>query len=189
MKWVIRTKGEWQHCDCTQNQYYSDWSTFTVWGAVGYNWKSPLIILEKGSGPRGGFVKVNYVEQVLRSVVASFFEEQHWAGYTDLIMYEDGNKAHGLTDDLNSAAQVKKELNINFFHVPPSSPDFNIIKNVWRIIKSRLKQRLFTKKEELKQAVLEEWNKLQSHEWMTYFEELPQRLSQCVECQGYATEY
>lgn len=124
-------------------------------GAVGNNWKSPLNILEKGSEPRGGFAQKDYVEQILKPVVSVFFEERRRAGYHDLIMYEDGNKAHGLTDDVNIAARTKQDLNINYFHASPSSPDFNPIENVWRIVKSRLKRRLFTNKEDFKTGCFE----------------------------------
>ena len=85
--------------------------------------------------------------------------------------------------------RAKDDLNIKIFHAPPSSPDFNAIENVWRIIKSRLKRRLFTKKEDLKRAVLEEWNALQPHEWMKYIQQMPQRLAQCISRHGFATEY
>ena len=188
-KYVICTVDEWQHCECIQNQYCLSWTIFTAWEAVGHNWKSSLIILEKGTEPWGKFSQKNYIKQILEPVILIFFEKCHWAGYMDLIMYEDGNKTHGLADNVNSAVQTKQHLNINVFHVSLSSSDFNIIENVWRIIKSRLKRCLFTRKEDLKWAVLEEWDRLQPHEWMKYIQKMSQRLAQCIQRHGFATEY
>ena len=186
-RYVTRQRSERQHRDCTQNRYRSGRSTFTVWGAIGWNWKSHLIILE-GSGPRGGFTQDDYIHQVLEPEVARFFEEKNKEGY-ELTMYEDGNRAHGCHREDSPASQAKRRLGIRSIASPPSSPDFNIIENVWRIIKSRLKRRVFTRKEDLKRAVLEEWDRLQPHEWMQYVYELRKRLKECRERRGLATSY
>jgi transposase len=43
---------------------------------------------------------------------------------------------------------------------PPQSPDLNLIKNVWKILKQRVKLRKPTTKEELKAYLEEEWERI-----------------------------
>ena len=56
----------------------------------------------------------------------------------EYILIEDGNKAHGLKN--NEMRQQKEDLGIKYLSDwPPSSPNFNVIENIWRLLKQRLK--------------------------------------------------
>lgn len=90
-KYVIHTKKKQQHQDCSQNFYHSEWSIFTAWKTVEHNWKSSLIILEKKHEKKKEFVQMNYVDQILRSVMSVFFEKCHHQEFMNLIMYENEN--------------------------------------------------------------------------------------------------
>ena len=96
--------------------------TVIVWGAIGWNWKSPLVFLEKAPGNRGITSRV-YRDQVLIPVVFPLFDDLG----PEYIFMEDGAKVHK-----GDARLAKLEYSIRGFDWPPSSPDLNVIEKVWR---------------------------------------------------------
>jgi len=135
-KMVIRTVGDRHNPDCNSNQFRSGRASFSCWGSVGWYWKSPLIFLE-GHGTKGGFTQENYAQQIIDPVVGPYFDKTMRLTNATPILYEDGNSAHGLagTKPHNPPSEAKKRWNITYIASPPSSPDFNVIENIWRIIK------------------------------------------------------
>jgi hypothetical protein len=107
---VVRTNKERYCLDCCQNRYCSGRTSFAIWAAVGWNYKSPLVFLD-GHGARGGCTKQDYINQVLVPVVAEVSEEDlQYYGYP-LLYQEDGNRIHGLTGAQN-LSEFKKGLGI-----------------------------------------------------------------------------
>jgi hypothetical protein len=125
-EWVIRTKGERYCLDCIQFRFRSGRSRVIIWGAIGYGWKLDL----EGHGPR------NYLKQVLEPIIEPTFEALRGWGENPLFM-EDGASLHGNRGNANLRLW-KLEHGIP---TPPSSPDFNPIDKVWRILKQRIKHR------------------------------------------------
>jgi len=68
----------------------------TNMGAIGYNWKSPLVFLE-GHGKRGGVTMEDYKKQVLKAVVGPVFNGQLGWEYWDShgLFQEDNAPVHG----------------------------------------------------------------------------------------------
>lgn len=189
-KYVIRTSGDRHNPDCAQNQFRSDRSSFIAWGMIGFYWISPLIILE-GHDKKRGFNRDDYADQVLNRVVNPYFKWQRQCGQR-LVLYEDGNAAHGLTvKGMNSAKQAKLDWDIDFVASPPSSPDFNLIEHVWRIIKSRIKARehAITTKKQMIDAVLEEWGKIRFADVWELLKTMPARMKQAHDRKGLATKW
>lgn len=183
--WVIRTQGERYCPDCLQHRFYSGRASFSIWAAVGWNYKSPLVFLT-GHGQRGGMSKDDYKEQVLVQHVAPFYYYHRDEGF---IYMEDDNKAHGINDE--DMRQWKAERGIACLEGwPPSSPDFNPIENIWRILKQRLKSYgPFTNLESLKNALQEEWTKLTQDEIRKCLVTMPWRMEEAVERRGLATRF
>ncbi len=129
--------------------------------------------------------KEDYKRQVLNGVVTPFFILHESEG---LIFMENGNKAHGLKDE--EIKRWKTEHDITCLeHWPLPSPDFNPIENIWRLLKQRLKNRMFTKVEDLKRALQEEWDKLTQWEIQKQLITLPWRMEEAVERNGLATRF
>jgi len=109
------------------------------------------------------------------------------------ILYEDGNSAHGLagTKPHNPASETKKRWNITYIASPPSSPDFNIIENIWRIIKSRIKAypRPITRLDELKEAVQKKWNRIEIGDIRKLILTIKDWMKRAKEQNSYATKY
>ena len=59
---------EKNYLDYIQLVYRSGRVSIMVWGAIGWDWKSPLILLIKEKGMRGIYSKA-YLNQVLEPVV------------------------------------------------------------------------------------------------------------------------
>jgi hypothetical protein len=63
-----------------------------IWGAMGWDWKSPLVFLTKLPGRRG-ICSQAYLEQVLEAIIFPYWEtlgnEKH-----KYIFIEDGVKVH-----------------------------------------------------------------------------------------------
>ncbi len=127
-----------------------------------------------GHGTKGGCTKEDYVEQVLKPVVAKVSEEtQPFYGYP-LLFHKDGNKIHGLKG-AHSLSELKEDLGIwSMEYWPPSSPDFNPMEHVWLSLKQRFVQRgPWLRLEDLKNAFLEEWERPSLDEIRRYICTMP----------------
>ncbi len=183
--WVIHTKDERYCQDCMQHRYYSGRTSFSVWAAVGWNYKSELVILD-GHGTRGGMSMEDYKYQVLDAQVISFFVIREDQGY---IYVEDGNKAHGRNNPEMQHDKADRGV-VCIDEWPPSSPDFNIIENIWRLLKQRLKvQGAFINLDTLKAALREEWERLTQEEIRNYIISLPWRMEEALERNGLAARF
>ena len=159
-----------------------------VWGAISYNWKSPLVFLE-GTGKKGVGGQ-DYYDQVLEPVVGPAFNGLlGYSGYEKGGLYvEDHAPVHGTRGLLVEAKQV---LGIPLHERPSCSPDLNRIENVWRLLKQRIKarSRFPSTVAEMRAAVQEEWDKLEPAQWNKYIKEMPARIAQVHERRGMQTKY
>ena len=91
-----------------------------IWGAIGWDYKSPLVFLEKLSGRKGVYSKA-YLQQVLEPIVFLLFDSLG----PEYIYIEDGSKVH-----LGKARLPRLQHRVRGFNWPPSSPDLNPIERV-----------------------------------------------------------
>jgi transposase len=80
-----------------------------------------------------------------------------------VFLVEDNAPVHGKKGARSTANIARKDLDIFSIDRPPGSPDMNVIENVWRIIKQRIRKRNWRGGwvlEDLIQAVKEEWEAL-----------------------------
>jgi len=120
--WVTRRVDEKYCPDCIKSIYRSGRFSLMIWGALGWDYKSPLIFMEKLPGQKGICSRA-YLEQVLEPVVFPLFETLG----SDYIYIEDGSKVHK-----GKARLPRLEHGVRGFNWPPSSPDLNPIEKVWR---------------------------------------------------------
>ena len=101
----------------------------------------------------------------------------------DWLLQEDGDPSHGLRKP--GLAQRLKDSNWipNLVH-PPQSPDLNPMEACWNILKQRVRYKVWTSIEELKNALQEEWSKITMAEVCRRISEMPNRCKLVLESGG-----
>ncbi|KAH7317430.1 hypothetical protein BKA65DRAFT_411190, partial [Rhexocercosporidium sp. MPI-PUGE-AT-0058] len=66
------------------------------------------------------------------------------------------------------------------------SPDLNLIKACWNIIKNRLRRRIFYRDEDIRAAIQEEWDKVIMQEIRARISNMPSRCDRLIKNGGKA---
>jgi hypothetical protein len=128
---VIYKRGERTYSICIQHQFHKNHTTpVSYWEAIGYNYKSQLIILQKHS-KRGVFIQIDYLAQVLELAIKGILEDFSLVtaelGYLPIFI-EDGNPVYSHKSMNNPYALYKEKHRIQLLNHPSTSPDLNPIK-------------------------------------------------------------
>ena len=181
--WVTRRPDEKNHPDCIQSVYRSGRVSVMVWGAIGWDWKSPLIFLVKEPGKKG-ICSIAYLNQVLNPVVFPWFDSLSAKQKEEFLFIEDGAKIH------KGVAKLPRKLRgLRGFDWPPSSPDLNPIEKVWRWMKNEITklETVPTSIEDMKEVLQELWNEVDPTEWRYLTERLTCKLEDVIDSKGMAT--
>ncbi|KAF1808817.1 hypothetical protein P152DRAFT_496926 [Eremomyces bilateralis CBS 781.70] len=194
-KWVIRGKEERYCPNCMQHRKKRLKNVLHAWGAVGIGYKSPLVFYEyhkkeKPGGRESGLNMIRYRDEVLRSHVLPLFQ-RFKKEKRALLLEVDNDGCRGTRSESNMISKFMSDCGIPWYADPPQSPDMSPIENVWRILKQHLKQRRKqpTTKEDLKDAIIDEWNKIPQHEIDSYIESMPDRMEEIEERYGLQSRY
>jgi hypothetical protein len=144
-EWTWVRRGEFLMSIMAELEKYTHLSIM-VWGAIGYNYKSRLIIIT-------GNVNAQYYQNML----AEFFTHCDAAfGKGGWVLVQDGAPAHtaeGTIDHLCSKCKLMPSW-------PPNSPDMNPIEALWGAIKRQIDWTKITKIDEAIAAITKAWNEL-----------------------------
>lgn len=95
-------------------------------------------------------------------------------------------------DPKHTAIVVKEWLLYNVpkqLHSPPQSPDMNPIEHLWGELKRRIKKYNIKSKDDLKEALVKEWNNFTPAYTKKLVESMPRRLEAVIEAEGGNTKY
>ena len=153
-----------------------------VWGAVGYNFKSKLYVIDKG-------VRINS-QEYLRIMRKFEKEVKEKIGYT-----EEGGWARPWTFQQDGAPSHKSNVTqkwlldhfpdlISRQQWPASSPDINPIELIWGILKPRVNAEAHPNVLSLTRALNREWGKLTFEEVNRTIEGWMDRLNAVIAARG-----
>ena len=150
-----------------------------IWGAIGWDYKSELVFMEKLPG-RKCICSKAYLQQVLEPIVFPLFDELG----PEYIFMEDGSKVHA-----GSARLPRLEHGVRGFKWPPSSPDLNPIEKVWRWMKEELKKLPYVPKnrEDLCRELQKLWDQVNPRDFQHYTEQLTCKIEDVIAVRGLAT--
>ncbi|GFW65152.1 transposable element Tcb2 transposase [Trichonephila clavipes] len=72
---------------------------------------------------------------------------------------------------------------------PPQSPDLNPAEHLWTYLDLQIRKQEIKTKNDLKKALLEEWQKIPSSVTQNLVKSVPSRLKAVIKAKGYPTNY
>ena len=181
--WVTRRPDEKRCNTCIKSVYRSGRVSVMIWGAIGWDWKSPLVFLERKPA-RKGICSQAYLEQVLEPVIFPYFNSLNESQKEEFIFMEDGSKVHK-----GKAKLPRLNMGIRGFNWPPSSPDLNPIEKVWRWMKHEITMMANPPMtiEKLKLVLQELWDRVEPEKWRYLTERLTCKVEDVIDIKGMAT--
>lgn len=163
-----------------------------IWGAIGYNFKSSLIMfpkldttgeeLPKAWRLNGDRYRARVLPVLLRNLAAhrepgsrKAVPLGHWT------FMQDGAKAHTAKKTIEYLDGKGLKTLGNW---PPHSPDLNPIENLWSSLKRRVSQRHPMTQDELEKAVQAEWDALTLPEINGYIDGFWNKVTLCRRMEG-----
>jgi len=178
---VWRRPGEAFDEKCLAPTFKSGRTSVMVWACIAHNYKGPLVFLPKGRG-----TGVGYVENVLSGPLWDVYSELCEARGAVKVM-EDGAPLHraGIAKEFHTAHSM------DTIPHPVQSPDMNPIEHVWQVMKVQVNKRLVHPKnaQELKIALLEEWEKIDIGLINHLIESMEDRVQALLAVKGGSTKY
>jgi hypothetical protein len=121
-----------------------------------------------------------YTKRLLSVYVELIHEARVFHDRRD-ILQEDNDNSHDIRSKDNVVVRFKAANWIETLSHSSQSPDLNPSEAVWNILKQRVKRRQWKTLAELKQIMLNEWNKIIMNEIRTRISEMPERCKMLIE--------
>ena len=151
------------------------------WACIAYNRKGPLVFLPKER--RNGAA---YVDLVLSGPLWDFYSKLMEERGLVKVM-EDGAPVH----TCKLAKDFRNSHSLDTFPHPAQSPDMNPIEHIWYLLKKQINKRKTIPRnvEELKQAILEEWEKIDIQTINKLIDSMPNCIQALLKAKGGPTKY
>jgi hypothetical protein len=167
-----------QLCDeCLQSREEVDKYIFHCWAMVGYDYKSSLVFY--GDGENSTLTQDEYISLILRPHL-----QPANAGKRIVLLeptsgiYENSRTGRSAVQSFLESIQVPYTLN------PPSSPDLNVVKDIFMLLKKRLQKRVISDESELRSAVLEEWDGITAKDINKVVDRMKGRMEKVIRRKG-----
>jgi hypothetical protein len=135
---IIQRPGERYCQDCIQTnpkQKDTDKKRVHAWGAIGYNFKSPLQFYDIPSNSNGKMTQKAYIEQILEPIVQPWIDRGD-----DFVLEEDGDSGHGPPRSVGNIVKTwKKDHGLEHYFNCPGSPDLTPIEDAWQPTKQHVR--------------------------------------------------
>lgn len=166
---------------------FSKQDSIMIWGGIlGLGGKKAMVIWEREDW--GTITAKTYVDHVLVPVIWPMWYWESVQNRCNLWLMEDGASAHRA----KLTRAYREYFRIPCLQWPPSSPDLNPIENIWNILKNRLNARNPRPKgkEEVKRALLEEWEfNIKECDILKFVDSIPERIQAVIDANGGHTRW
>jgi transposase len=143
-----------------------------VWGAIGYNYKSPLIFVD-GNLNSEGYKKLLRDNSVFKGI-------QQARPKARSCFQQDGAACH----TSKSSVSFLKENTTLIEDWPPNSPDLSPIENMWALVKEKITKREPKTMADLKKFMIEEWDLIDQSLINRMIVAMPKRFLLCLKEDG-----
>jgi len=143
-----------------------------VWAGISNRYRTPLVVIQGILNAR------RYIDEVLEPHMVPFMEQ-----HQDLAIFQQDNaRAHSARLTMN----FLNENNINVMEWPAFSPDLSPIEHLWDQLGQGIQRRTPrpTTRNQLIQALQEEWNNVPQHRIQTLVSSMRRRCIACVDARG-----
>ena len=166
--------------DCTRKTIKGGGGTVMIWGCFFSDHLGPCYPIT------GNLNSEKYINDILTKFHSDFFLE-NIRNHPGLIFQQDNASCH-------TSAKTREWFNkkkIKMLQWPPQSPDLSPIENVWEIVKRQINMRTISPKnlQELREALLEEWNRIPAEDLRNLLSTMPKRLKAVKVLNGFPTKY
>ena len=148
-----------------------------IWAAFSYNGTTDAAFV------RGGLNAKEYIDllEVHLLPLGATFGEEPW------IFQQDNAPAH-------TAGKTREwfdRKNIKVLNWPSRSPDLNPIENLWGVLSRRVyaNNRQFASVEDLKDAILHEWHRIEPEVLQKLIDSMPNRIFSLIKAKGSSINY
>ena len=168
----------------------SGFKKIKVWGAMRYGALSNLVVLSEKKGG-GKFNSREYVDEIMDGELFDVWMKG-MEELGDVLIMEDGAGYH-----CGAARSRREDYEKDGWQGwgpgtwPPNSPDLNPIENLWHILRTNITKRepRPMKKQELIDALQEEWKRLDMDKVNKLIESMPRRMQAVIDAKGGSTHY
>jgi transposase len=176
--------------DCCAATHKSGFKKIKVWGSMRYGSLSNLVVLLEKKGD-GKFNAREYVDVIMdRELFDRWAKGMEELG--DIMIMEDGAGYHQ-----GVATQRRKQYQQDGWQGwgpgtwPANSPDLNPLENLWHLLRTNVKKRdpKPMRKEDLIEALKEEWEKLDIKKVNALIDSMPRRMKAVINAEGGTTHY
>lgn len=151
----------------------------TVWGGVGMNGKSELVILGAGESMNGE----RYRDLCMRNIVVPYAQNVG----NNFVLIDDNARPHRA----RVVNEFLRDHDIERMEWPPLSPDMNMIEHVWSRMKLGVKERegRMENLNDLANVIRDEWEAIPQDFLTNLVESMPRRVAALHQARGGPTKY
>uniref|UniRef100_A0A8H7N5Q7 Tc1-like transposase DDE domain-containing protein n=1 Tax=Bionectria ochroleuca TaxID=29856 RepID=A0A8H7N5Q7_BIOOC len=154
-----------------------------AWGAIGYDFKSPLVWYEINSNSNSKITQIDYKKKILKPYIKKWLEEGR-----SFVLEEDNDSGHG-PGKSNPVRAWKEENNLQFFFNCPKSPDLSPIENCWLVPKEYIRHYPHWDKQVLRELAEEGWRELKQSTINAWVNSMLKRLRHVIRLGGKMTGF
>lgn len=140
-----------------------------VWGAIGKNWRSPLIMV-KGKLNSNGYIQLLNDNDIFGSL-------NQFYGQNNFHFEQDGAPAHRAKNTINWIKNQNVQIIENW---PANSPDLSCIENVWSILETKIQKYKIESLNHLYLILQKEWYAIPDEKLNSLISQTPKRFQLCL---------